>query len=207
VDSAGWPAATPFFLCLVIFFPLHCLFCLGFRVSSLRSEYVICNWFCMVEYCGKCRCVRVNSFFIINMLQVLQLPPSLPPSPLATWFSQLPFVLISVFKSFGPFLHNFCIFLFVAEVCLTVLSFALPVFPSCYQSFFSFCTLSLLSEKLGNFPSFWSDSPFCSMSSCNQCPATEDIANNLFRFLCRVGRHLILHLTWEMVEEGSTHKT
>jgi hypothetical protein len=74
VDSAGWPAATPFFLCLVIFFPFHCLFCLGFRVSSSRSEYVICNWFCTVKYCGQCRCVRVNSFFIINMLQAFDPP-------------------------------------------------------------------------------------------------------------------------------------
>jgi hypothetical protein len=92
------------------FFPLSCdllpsSLSVLFRVSSSRSEYVICNWFCTVKYCGQCRCVRVNSFFIINMLQVLQLPPPLPP-PLATWFSQLPFVLVSAFKSIWPFLAH-----------------------------------------------------------------------------------------------------
>jgi hypothetical protein len=61
------------------------------------------------------------------------------------------------------------------------------VFPSCYQSFFSICTLSLLSEKLGNFPSSWSDSPFCTMSFCNQCPATEDIASNSFQISMSCG--------------------
>ncbi len=177
MDSAGWPAVTPFFLCLVIFFPLHCLLCLGFRVSSSRSEYVICNWFCMVKYCGQCRCVRVNSFFIINMLQVLQLLPSLPPSPLATWFSQLPFVLVT---AFGPFLHNFCIFLFVAEVCLTVLSFSLFL---CSLP----ATKASLVSALFHCSQRRSDSPFCSMSSCNQSPAKEYIASNSFQISMSCG--------------------